>query len=112
MTSYTSGSLCTENQSEAEDMPVGAKGVANPSSEPQALLLKKSGRLLVLPMDSPSSLSDDSTMTTSTDPEDLMEVEEVQALLMPKSSQPKRQRCPVCAEELHSGLALERHMQH
>ncbi len=77
MTSYTSGNLCTEDQSDAEDLPEGAEGVANPSSEPQTLLLKKFGRPLVLPMDSPSSLSDDLTTTTSTDSEDLIEVEEV-----------------------------------
>ncbi len=112
MTSYTSGSLCTEEQSEAEDMPERAEGVANPSPEPGALLLKRSGRPHILPMDSPSSSSDDSTMTTSTDPKDLMEVEEVLALLMPKSSQPKQKRCSVCTEELHSGLVLERHMQY
>ena len=70
MTSYTSGSLCTEEQSEAGDIPGGAEGVADPSFEPQALLLKRSGRPLILPMDSPSSLSDDLSMTTSTDPED------------------------------------------
>ena len=112
MTSYTSRSLCTEEQSEVDNMPGRAEGIANPSFGPQASLLKRSGRPLVLPMDSPSSSFDDSSMTTSTDPEDLMEVEKVRALPKPKSSQPKQQRCPVCAEELHSGLALERHMQH
>ena len=89
MTSYTSGILCNEDQSDTEAAPEGAVGAVDAPLESHATLLKRCGRPLTLPLDPPSSSSDDLTTATSIDPEDLLEAENVLGMPMPTSSQPK-----------------------
>ncbi len=106
MTTYTSGQLCSEEHSDDDSLPIAVP------LDSQDSRLKRSGRPFVMPQEPPSSSSDELTTATSTDLEELMEAEYVLTLPMPKSGQLKPRVCPVCVEELTSGLALERYMRH
>ncbi len=107
MTTYTQGRLCVLG--DGQDGQEASAGAEPRVDAPQDY--SKRGRPVLSEKSSPSSSDTQDEDSDSTDPDDLMDlsVKTEPSLLASSASKPRV--CPVCNENLASGLALERHLQ-